>query len=76
LLDRLAKRREAGLASPKQIRLLEKKGFEHVGQWSFESASAMISRIAASGWRVPSGINPKDYQPEASMDYGFEEIAF
>ncbi len=31
LLDRLQKRRQAGLASPKQIRLLERKGFQHVG---------------------------------------------
>ena len=74
LLDRLAKRREAGLASPKQIRLLEKKGFKHVGQWTFSSASGMITRIAASGWRVPAGVDPVAYQPEQQSAYGFEEV--
>lgn len=68
LLDRLNKRREAGLATPKQIRRLESYGFKHVGEWSFESASNMISRIAANGWRsVPSDVDPTTYIPN---DYG------
>lgn len=65
LLDRLQKRRQAGLASPKQIRLLERMGFKHVGQWPFEGASRMISRISACGWRVPAGVVPASYQPSA-----------
>lgn len=66
LLDRLNKRREEGLTTPKQIRCLEKYGFEHVGTWSFESAKHMIDRIAAGGWRgVPKGVNPKTYTPTA-----------
>lgn len=64
LLDRLAKRREAGLTTPKQIRFLENKGFRHVGTWPFDSAKHMIDRIAANGWHVPSGIVPADYIPE------------
>ena len=74
LLDRLAKRRSAGLATPKQIRLLERNGFQHVGQWSFEDASRMITRIAAAGWRVPSNVDPKVYQPEAQDNFGFETM--
>jgi superfamily II DNA or RNA helicase len=70
LLDRLSKRREAGLASPKQIRLLEKKGFQHVGQWDFEAASRMITRIAACGWRTPAGVDPKTFKPEP--EYGYD----
>ncbi len=62
LLDRLAKRRDEGLATPKQIRLLEQFGFQHVGQWQFETASNMISRIAACGWHIPHGVNPREYQ--------------
>lgn len=61
MLDRLAKRREEGLATPKQIRRLEIYGFQKVGTWSFENASKMISRIAANGWRVPVGISPSSY---------------
>ena len=47
LLDRLHKRRDEGLTTPKQIRCLEKYGFQHVGTWSFEQAKHMIDRIAA-----------------------------
>ena len=66
LLDRLNKRRDAGLTTPKQIRCLEKYGFQHVGTWSFEAARHMIDRIAAQGWRgVPKGVNPRTYTPAA-----------
>lgn len=65
LLDRLDKRRNAGLTTPKQIRLLERFGFQHVGSWTFDEASNMISRIAAVGWtHVPNGIDPKTYVPK------------
>lgn len=61
ILDRLEKRRIEGLTTPKQIRLLERYGFEHVGEWQFDNASKLISRISANGWRVPNGIDPKTY---------------
>lgn len=61
LLERLNKRRDEGLTTPKQIRFLENKGFQHVGTWQFDVARKMIDRIAANGWRVPSGVNPKTY---------------
>lgn len=64
LLDRLSKRRKSGLSSPKQIRLLEQRGFKHVGTWSMDDASAMITRIKANGWRVPSNIVPAIYKPK------------
>ena len=66
LLDRLHKRRDEGLTTPKQIRCLEKYGFQHVGTWSFEQAKHMIDRIAAQGWRgVPKGVIPSTYTPPA-----------
>ena len=66
LLDRLHKRRDEGLITPKQIRCLEKYGFQHVGTWSFEQAKHMIDRIAAQGWRgVPKGVTPSTYTPPA-----------
>lgn len=64
LLDRLNKRKDSGLTTPKQIRLLEGRGFRNVGMWKFEEASNLINRIAASGWRMPKGIIPATYQPE------------
>lgn len=62
LLDRLDKRRTEGLTTPKQIRFLESKGFQHVGTWQFETAKNMIDRIAAAGWRIPQGIIPQEYK--------------
>ena len=64
MIDRIKKRQTEGLSTAKQIRFLEQKGFEHVGQWSFEDASNMVTRISSSGWRVPAGVNPKTYKPE------------
>ena len=64
LLDRLGERRDAGLTTPKQIRFLEGRGFQHVGTWSFDSAKNLIDRIAANGWRVPYNIVPQRYIPE------------
>lgn len=62
LLDRLDKRRAAGLTTPKQIRFLEGKGFQHVGTWQFSHAKNLIDRIAANNWRVPHGIDPATYK--------------
>ena len=62
LLDRLHKRQEEGLSTPKQIRFLESRGFQHVGTWTFDSATKLINRIAANGWKIPSGINPAEYK--------------
>lgn len=65
ILDKLGKRRAAGLTTPKQIRFLEGKGFRHVGTWQFETARKMIDRIAANGWRVPRSIDPSTYNEGA-----------
>ena len=72
ILDRLDKRRAEGLATPKQIRFLEGRGFQHVGTWQFDSARKLIDRIAANGWRVPGEIVPGEYVPAdmAAMGYG------
>ncbi len=62
LLDRLANRRREGLTTPKQIRFLEGRGFQHVGTWQFDTARRMIDRIAANGWRIPRDIIPAEYK--------------
>nr|DAN19585.1 MAG TPA: Chromatin remodeling complex ATPase [Caudoviricetes sp.] len=63
ILNRLSKRRDEGLTTPKQIRFLEGKGFKHVGMWQFQDAKNLIDRIAVNGWRVPNSINPAEYRP-------------
>jgi hypothetical protein len=67
ILDRLAKRKSENLSTPKQIRLLEKYGFSHVGQWSFDEANKLITRVAANGWMVPRQIDIKSYRPKQQI---------
>lgn len=63
LIDKLKRRQEAGLSTPKQIRLLERYGFRQVGTWLFDDASRMISCIANNNWCVPYGMTPRTYHP-------------
>lgn len=62
LLERLDKRRKEKLTTPRQIRFLENRGFQHVGTWQFETAKKLIDRIAGNGWKVPRDINPAEYK--------------
>lgn len=64
-LDKLAERKMGNLATPKQIKQLEMRGFQNVGTWSFDQARVLIDRIAANGWRTPRDINPRSYEPQA-----------
>ncbi len=63
LITTLIERQKAGLATPKQIRCLEKYGFEHVGGWKFQDANDMITKVANNGWEVPKDIIPTEYKP-------------
>lgn len=63
LIDRLQRRQQMGLTTPKQIRCLERYGFRQVGTWAFEDASSLISRLADNSWRVPYGMTPALYRP-------------
>jgi hypothetical protein len=64
LIDTIARRHAAGLATPKQIRCLERFGFAGVGTWEFREAQSMVTRIAANCWRVPAGIDAAGYRPK------------
>ena len=64
LINRLIRRQQEGLSTPKQIRCLERFGFRQVGTWSFRQAGEMISRLAENHWRVPSRINAETYTPQ------------
>ena len=63
IIDKLFRRQDAGLSTPKQIRLLERYGFTHVGTWPFDAANHMISWMAQHGWTTPRNINVSTYQP-------------
>lgn len=64
ILDRLIKRKQVGLSTPKQIRFLERKGFRNVGMWTAAQASRMIGVISKNNWRVPPNIVPSEYVPK------------
>ena len=63
LIDRLKSRQERGLSTPKQIRCLERYGFQKVGTWSFDAAAKVIGMLAKNGWRLPFGFSPEKYRP-------------
>lgn len=63
ILDTLYGRMANGLTTPKQIRLLERYGFRHVGMWSFDAAQALIKQIAGNNWKVPWNIPISTYNP-------------
>ena len=65
LLGKLDERKRNGLATPKQIKQLEMRGFQNVGTWSFDQARRLIDRIAANGWKTPRDLNPREYRPPA-----------
>lgn len=63
MLDKLGERIDAHMATPKQVRMLERKGFRHPGLWTFDQASAMMTRLAANRWQVPWDVDPATYEP-------------
>lgn len=64
LIERMARRRDLGLCTPKQAKALSKFGFVDVYQWKFEEASAMLNRLAAVGWkRWKLNLDTANYKP-------------
>ena len=66
LIDKITQRQLSSMATPRQIRQLENRGFENVGTWTFEQARRLIDRIAGNGWRTPRDIDPHNYIPPAA----------
>jgi len=64
IISHLNNRLDAGLSTPKQIRCLERYGFRHVGEWTFEQASKLIAFLAAHSWRLPGTFDPEKYVPK------------
>ena len=67
LIDRLNKRRDVGLTTPKQIRFLESRGFNHVGTWQFEDAKKLIDRKG-----YDCGSDKKNRYQDIQKDIGTE----
>ncbi|MBQ1572881.1 MAG: DEAD/DEAH box helicase family protein [Clostridiales bacterium] len=68
LIDRLSTRRNLGLCTPRQAKALSKYGFANTYDWKFEEASAMMSRLAAAGWKkYKLNIVPEEYIPPSLL---------
>ena len=64
LLSELSFRANLGLATAKQIRFLESRGFQHVGEWHKDDASRLIGWISQHGWAIPANVDPETYKPK------------
>ena len=51
IIDRIINRRNAGLATAKQVMCLEKFGYKDVGMWPFDLAKSKIDQLKAVGWK-------------------------
>lgn len=50
ILDKVIKRREAGIATIKQVNALKRFGYEPI-DWTFEQANKKMGQLAAVGWK-------------------------
>ena len=66
MIDTLMRRQDEGMATPKQVRMLERKGFKHPGTWTFEQASKIMGILARNRWQTPAWIDPETYVPETT----------
>ena len=54
-----------GMATPKQIKCLSRFGFRNVHDWTLDEAKAVITQLAAAGWKPwKCHFVPEFYQPE------------
>lgn len=65
LISRIQNRKALELSTPRQIRLLEKYGFEKVGLWRFEEANRVIAALEKRKWRLPYNFVAKAYRPKS-----------
>jgi superfamily II DNA or RNA helicase len=66
LMDVMMQRQDAGMATPRQVRQLERAGFRHPGMWTFAEASDMMGRLSAVGWKpYLLGFSVRDYVPDS-----------
>ena len=64
ILDVVFKRTASGLASPKQMKLLDKYGFTNLQAWPKEAASKVIGILASNNWQCPVWLVPGAYTPK------------
>jgi hypothetical protein len=66
LIDRIIKRREQGLCTPKQARLLARYGIS--ADLSFDDASKVITAIAKNRWNLPAQFESKQGSTQGILE--------
>lgn len=73
VIDTLMKR--VGMATPKQIQLLERFGFQSVKDWTIDEAKSVIAQVAAVNWQIwKCHIVPEFYLPERLRKEAHEQF--
>ena len=76
LITRLKTRRDLGLSTPRQAKTLQKFGFNHVYDWTFDEAGEMLNRLAAAGWKKwKLNLSPETYTPLSLLQKSYVEPA-
>jgi type I site-specific restriction endonuclease len=75
IISKLMQRVEAQMSTPRQIKTLNKFGFQNVQNWTRDEATKIIASLAAAGWKPwIAHIDPSFYQPKRLAEQGVEWI--
>ena len=69
IISRLMQRIDEQMSTPRQIKTLNRFGFQNVQNWTKDEASKIIASLSAAGWKPwQAHIDPACYQPKRLMD--------
>nr|MBP7638013.1 DEAD/DEAH box helicase [Kiritimatiellia bacterium] len=68
ILSALQLRQWQGAATPKQIRALERYGFQDVGRWPKSEAAKVFCILAKNRWALPNYLHPATYRPAKMVE--------
>lgn len=69
IISRLMERIDEQMSTPRQIKTLNRFGFQNVQNWTKDEASKILSALSAAGWKPwQAHIDPAFYQPKRLMD--------
>ena len=69
IISRLMQRIDEQMSTPRQIKTLNRFGFQNVQNWTKDEASKIIASLSAAGWKPwQAHIDPAFYQPKRLMD--------
>lgn len=69
IISRLMQRIDEQMSTPRQIKTLNRFGFQNVQNWTKDEASKIIASLSAAGWKPwQAHIDPAFYQPKRLMN--------